>query len=180
MPFKPEPWIQTHSGIAFDLVNPTVDMVRIEDIAHALARINRFTGHTSRPYSVAEHSLLVSDWLAATFPNSNLAFQGLMHDAAEAYVGDVSSPVKRCVPEFAALEARVWKVVTEKFDLPFELDPRVKEADLRACASEAKYFLGPPPRDWLLPYDALDCYFPVLNSITQMEQGFLDRFQLVR
>jgi len=71
--------------------------IRIEDIGHALAQINRYTGHASRPYSVAEHSLLVSDIAAMANATPIVQLAALMHDAHEAYTGDVSSPVKYAV-----------------------------------------------------------------------------------
>jgi len=118
------PSIQTVSGKIFDFENPTPDMVCIEDIAHSLAYLCRFTGHSSEFYSVAHHSVLVSEILPP-----NLQLVGLLHDAAETYVGDVSRPLKAMLPEYEVIEARVWRVIALKFGLPEDLPWQVKQAD---------------------------------------------------
>ncbi len=88
-------WIHTHSGMAFDLLSPTPGMVVLEDIAYALSRLCRFTGHCSRHYSVAEHSINVAKQCQLEHGFSDQwAIAALLHDAAEAYIGDLSSPLK--------------------------------------------------------------------------------------
>jgi len=71
--------------------------VRIEDIAHQLSMINRFCGATKRPYSVAEHSLFVSELLQRDGRSAIAQLAGLMHDAHETYTNDVSSPAKEAI-----------------------------------------------------------------------------------
>jgi hypothetical protein len=88
----PRTRIQTHSGGTFDLLNPDPADVRTEDIAHALSQIARYTGHTDTPYSVATHSVHVSQIV-----RSGLASLALLHDAAEAYLGDWSTILKIAV-----------------------------------------------------------------------------------
>lgn len=140
------PWIQTFSGRAFPLLAPTRDDVSIKDIAQSLALQCRFAGHTRRFYSVAEHSLHVS----RAVPR-DLALAGLLHDAAEAYVQDITRPLKQVLEGHRAVEARVWEVIAERFGLPGLLPPEVKEADMRMLATEAEYLMLPPPRPWNLP-----------------------------
>lgn len=98
------PWIQTVSGVAFDLLAPRVEDVKIEDIATALCRINRYAGHTLpglyfTGYSVAQHSVHVSEILETWGASVAIVREGLLHDAPEAYYGDVSSPVQRAIRE---------------------------------------------------------------------------------
>lgn len=142
-------WIQTYTGKAFNFESPVPDMVCIEDVAHALAHINRFTGHLPVPYSVAQHSVLVSQQL----PPPELRLQGLLHDAHEAYVGDVSRPLKRMpgMEPYRALEQRVWYVVARALGVPPTLDPAVKEADMRMLATE-KLLFGQEFKTWDLPF----------------------------
>jgi len=143
------PWMQTYSGVAFELLAPTPDMVRFADIAHALARLCRYNGHvTPMSYSVAEHCMLVS----AVLPQS-LKLQGLMHDAAEAYIGDISSPLKVAIgPEhIEKVEAPIRQAIATKFGLPFKHHPLVKKADLWALNYERKALLGREPKSWALP-----------------------------
>jgi hypothetical protein len=153
-------WIQTHSGIAFDLEHPTVEMVNPDDIAHALARINRFSGHTREPYSVAQHSVYVARAVARYSPKLGLA--ALLHDAHEAYIGDITSPVCALLSSQGArikeLKHRINCVVALRFEIDLgALDCKlVRSADARMLATEARCLLAPPPRSWGLdaePYD---------------------------
>lgn len=98
------PWVQTCSGRPFDLLSPRAEDVVIADIAHALSRINRFSGHTiGEPYSVAHHSMLVADLLASWGAPVAVVREGLLHDAPEAYYGDTVSPVQRAARELLAV-----------------------------------------------------------------------------
>lgn len=174
----------TASGIRFDVINPTVDMINIEDIAHALAGINRFNGHTRRPYSVAQHSVLVSR-IVEHF-NPELAWWGLMHDAAEAYLGDIAAPIKRLVPDIKDLEIKLECVIAAKFNRNcawFER-PLIKDADIYALAIEQRDLM--PATDWWAPlalppelpasqYSAFLCWtFDVAKAV------FVDRFRTVQ
>jgi uncharacterized protein len=159
------PWIQTVSGVAFDLLAPRVEMVRVADIAHALARINRFSGHTlGEPYSVAHHSMLVADLLASWGAPVAVVREGLLHDAPEAYYGDTVSPVAAAMrllgePEaepfrtapLARLHERVDAVVRAALSLPEHETAIVKRADLVALAIERRDLMAPCERDWCLP-----------------------------
>lgn len=88
------PYLLTASGQRYRLTGPELDAPRIGDIAHHLAQINRFTGAASRPYSVAEHSLLCEHIAASEGTGPMARLCALMHDAHEAYVSDMASPVK--------------------------------------------------------------------------------------
>lgn len=123
--------IITNQGRYLDLLDPDPDAICIEDIAHGLAHINRFNGHTDTPYSVAQHSLYCSDIVSRRH-----AFQALMHDATEAYVGDMVSPLKAVLPEFQAIEDRLWAVIADVFNIPVKLHPEVKWADAAAYRKE--------------------------------------------
>ena len=106
--------IKTYSGIYFDIENPTVDMINIEDIACALSKICRFTGQVGKFYSVCEHSYIVSDLV-----DKKYELHGLLHDASEAYLGDLSTPLKSLLPAYKKLEKRTMEVIGEKFGLDF-------------------------------------------------------------
>lgn len=152
-------WVQTMSGIPFDLLDPTPAMVRVEDIAHALSRCVRFNGHTSgNPYSVAHHSMLVADLLASWGAPPAIVREGLLHDAPEAYYGDIVSPLKRAmaartfvaVSDFETVAHRIDYVVRNTLGLPPVQSQLVKRADLVALAIEQRDLFGPCDRDWEL------------------------------
>ncbi len=137
--------ILTHTGKLFDFWGPTPDMICIEDIAHALALTNRYSGHTYQPYSVAEHCERMS-YIETAHP-----LVSLLHDAAEAYIGDVSSPQKSYlwwasdltdIVSFREQESRIIRFIGEVLvvrDLQGNVKFKgVKEADLIMLATEAR------------------------------------------
>lgn len=105
-------WTQTYTGRKFHPIDPNPLEVHIEDIAHALAHICRYGGHVKRHYSVAEHSVLVSQ-----FVHPDFAREALLHDAAEAYIGDMVRPLKRAMQAFKDAEAKVEAAVAQAFGL---------------------------------------------------------------
>lgn len=129
------PWVMSPSGKRWYPTDPRPEDFEIEDIATNLSNINRFNG--AIPYSVAAHSVSVAEYLRNRFKRPDLAFQGLMHDAAEAVVGDMVSPLKELIPEFSAIEGKVWNAIALRFDLPKALDPLVTVADKEIAAVEA-------------------------------------------
>lgn len=137
-------WIQTYSGVRFDLLNPQPEMVRITDIAEALSKLNRFTGHTSCQYSVAEHSLHM-EMLA---PKEHKLW-ALMHDSAEAYIGDISRPLKQLLPLVRDIEHNILKAIAECFGMPWPVPPIIAEIDNKLLRYETDMlFMLPPLDDW--------------------------------
>lgn len=98
-------------------------------------------------YSVAEHSVLVADYLLSA-EGPALAWEGLLHDATEAYLSDMIHPIKRHMTEYREIEARLDTVLRRRFGLPPEMSPQVKEADMRICITERNQLLTPPPGGW--------------------------------
>lgn len=149
-------WIQTWSGRAFDLSAPAPEMVDATDLAHALAMMPRYCGHCAWHYSIAQHSVLVSEIVAATAPE--LALAALLHDGGEAYTGDWSSPLKALIGERSSgspignvakrVENDAQHAVEARFGVALlPVDRRiVKHADLVALATEKRDLFGPPPQ----------------------------------
>jgi len=140
----------TVSGQVVDLHKPTPEMIHIEDIARALSKICRFGGHTRKFYSVAQHSVLVSNLLPPV-----LMLDGLLHDATEAYVGDVIKPLKVLISDvydkieerFACAIARKFGLIrSETIDKDWHISPdkavreHIKQADRRALELEHEAF----------------------------------------
>lgn len=124
--------MKTYRGHWIDLAKREVSCIDIVDIAHSLSMQNRFNGHTVQPYSVAQHSILVSQ-----MGPSGCALWGLLHDAAEAYTGDIIRPIKECMPEFWQLEGALLEKVAATFGLSTSQPPlEVREADNRMLATE--------------------------------------------
>lgn len=147
-------YILTASGKQFDLESPTVDMVDINDIAAALSKICRFTGHTQKFYSVAQHSTLAVHLVNAAGLHE-FALEALLHDAAEAYVGDVSTPLKRVLGDaYHRVEHRVDAVIRRRFGLPPVMSPAVKHADIQCLGVE---------RARLMPADSV--VWPALQGV---------------
>lgn len=128
----------TVSGVHFTPFDPNPDDIRLEDIAHGLANLCRGSGQTQFFYSVGLHSIYVSQDLAARGESRRVQLLGLLHDAQEAYISDLVSPVKAHLDDYQTLETRMEDVVWDAFGLdPTAEDMAiVKESDERLCRHE--------------------------------------------
>lgn len=139
-------WIQTLDNKDWFPHHPDPSKIDINVAATVLSRQARFSGHTKRYYSVAEHSLLVESLVS----EPELKLPALLHDLHEAYTGfgDVASPVK--TTDIKAIEVEIDSAVAQKFGFDQKLfyDPSVKRADELALYIEAQNLLGPPPIKW--------------------------------
>ncbi|KKK79599.1 hypothetical protein LCGC14_2831880 [marine sediment metagenome] len=126
------------------LVNPfamTVDDICIKDIAHSLAMTCRFRGHVSQYYSVAEHCVRCAEIGLHSPDGYGLARYRLLHDAPEAYLCDVPSPLKGQFPILKCVEEQIFAVMCDKFQIPTmseEVEIAIKHADLVLLATEAR------------------------------------------
>lgn len=167
-------WILTAEKQRFDLFDPLPSMVHEADIARALGNVCRFGGHCDPFYSVAQHSVLVyrickmvldGSWKPSkTFIQPPVAdpswhpreilLQALMHDAPEAYMGDITTPMKHGLPELRVLlksvERPIWRAICERYGIREELHPLVKWADLVALATERRDLLPADEIEWAM------------------------------
>lgn len=120
----PKDCILTYSGIYVNVFEPTTDMFVIEDIAHALSHECRFSGHVPRFYSVAQHSILCMN-----LASNEAKFQSLMHDASEAYLRDIATPIKQRLSGYKEIENNLMKVIGDKFGFNWPMLEEVKHID---------------------------------------------------
>jgi hypothetical protein len=144
--YKKGSYISTYRNRHIFPLDPDPSDIDIQDIAHALSNNCRWTGHVKSFYSVAQHSVLVSQIVE---PENALA--GLLHDASEAYLSDIARPVKYSEPMegYREIEARLERVINEKFGLPYPMSVDVKRADDMLLTAEG-YYLFNPPQQWVL------------------------------
>ena len=165
-------WIQTYSGLKFYPLVPA-GAILIRDIAHALAMQCRYGGHSLWHYSVAQHSVLVSQIVPPS-----MALSGLLHDASEAYLVDLPRPVKhsRYLDGYREIEERLEEQIAKAFELPYPFPQEVKEADLEVYYSEARALFTKVHPDWEIPIPKVNIEIATLNPY-EAEVLFLDRFK---
>ena len=142
------PWLQTSRGRAWIATSPETYPYDLHEIAHALAHLCRFVGHTQGPYSVLQHSVLVAEEVHELEGNDELTRWALLHDAGEHLLGDMPAPIKR-MPELAgyrALYRRTEAAIAAHFGLAGCVDhPTIRHADLVLLATERRDVLSRSP-----------------------------------
>lgn len=161
------PSILTHSGTYVDLVHPDPADICIRDIAWALSHTARFNGHTKEFYSVAQHCVLCC-WNAP----ADQRWAALMHDASEAYLGDVVSPLKQLLPEYKRMEKIFQSLIAKKYN--FTYSNTVKSIDLRALATERRDLMPETQAHWpilndVVPWNStIDVWSPIAARVAFM------------
>jgi hypothetical protein len=173
-------WVLTFTGKAFPLINIDPEKIDIQDIAHSLSNQCRWNGHCRQFYSVAEHCIEMS-LMEGINP-----LVGLLHDAAEAYIGDIVSPLKRILkggfqpPSLGLIEDKLNRTIEKKFSLPFYSinSPSIEHADWILVATEKRDIVSPCEAEWGigLPAPMEKKIVPVLVP-PLIELNFLDRFR---
>lgn len=181
-----DPCIQTRFGNVVNLVDPDPSTIDLADITYALSNISRFTGHASPPYTVAAHSLIVLQLVrqCLTLPDPVVEMWALMHDAAEAYIGDISSPLKELLlihsddgwsasRSLKTQEERILRVIQKGLNLPpLPLPKAVSQADRVALAIEMPVLMPGPLTDSVV--QAAADSWPVGCSLTWIQEAILD------
>lgn len=152
-------WMETCSGRKIDFVNPDPEQVFLEDIAWGLSRIPRFCGHTGdwQPLSVAMHSVWVGMYVWEETNNAEASLHALLHDAHEAYTGDIPKPLKSLPGlrnEIQAVEERLQLAIYRALNIPAltpEIAKLVEQADQQALAIEARHHMRSGAASWPLP-----------------------------
>lgn len=167
-------WMATYNGSMFWLLDPRPEEVFIEDIAHALSMICRYNGHIKGFYSVAQHSVLVS-----RICKDEDAFYGLLHDGAEAYTGDVISPLKKLLPNYRVIEDNIIKAICLKFKIRVgkRRKQEVKRCDNILLATEVRDLIPFKYLNWKMEEKPLDDHIGPLWTPKHAEKIFLERFE---
>lgn len=147
-----EPWIEAHSGKRVYFLDPTPEIIDVEDIAHSLSLQCRFSGHTSRFYSVAEHSVRVAQHLSDRGHGPLVVLQGLFHDASEAYLLDVPSPIKQYLGPYKGIENKLMDVIMGVVGARWPMSSAVKEMDAVILKNEARQLLPSKGASWINEY----------------------------
>ncbi len=178
--------IITYTGKIFDLLNPSPDMVCIEDIAHSLAYQCRYTGHTQEFYSVAQHCVLMAQ--NSDLPGDPMA--KLLHDADEAYIGDMARPWKDLLRvsevvfhiPIREFEQKIQDVIGLALGVDLKHSAEVKVGDFRMMATEVRDLMpaGLPSDIWGIdindPVEAVICPWPPFTA----EMCFLELYEELR
>lgn len=151
-------WIETYTGRRFSFDPIDAESIAIDDIAHALSNLCRYCGHTQRFYSVAEHSILMARYMQSHLMNADGDIRetlvgrdcltALLHDASEAYVGDMTRPLKALFPGFREIEERIHEVVATKFGTYYPHPQWVKDLDMRILKDERAQAMYPSDNEW--------------------------------
>ena len=169
-------YFRTYTDRNVDLFEPKTGEINIFDIARSLSQLCRFLGHTTRFYSVAQHSILVSQLV----PEED-ALWGLLHDASEAYTGDLPRPFKN-LPEmlqYRLAEGRLMVTICERFGLKPEMPRSVMLADKAMLATEFRDVTTRTDTKWIVQHCGVE---PMIYRITPWspviaEAAFMQRFQ---
>lgn len=153
-------FVSTFTGQNVSLIEPCPEHINIIDIAHGLAYQCRFNGQTSSFYSVAQHSLIV-----ASLVPGHLRKAALLHDAAEAYVGDMVKNLKQLIPTFKEIEIKFDKAIEIALSVNFDDYTLIKQADNVALATEKRDLMPNATNEW----SYLEGVVPMLKTIQPMD-----------
>nr|AKH48391.1 hypothetical protein [uncultured marine virus] len=174
--------VVTFTGESFDPFDPDPEKIHIIDIAHQLAGTVRWHGATNwtkdRPaITVAEHSVRV----AAECPHG-CVLEGLLHDAAEAYLGDMPRPYRWRFPLFIAAEERLRRVIATRFDAALLIPQAVQRADDRMCVTEFRDLVDAHSADWIEGLPDAEPFPELITPVTpfEAEVAFLAKFDSLR
>ncbi len=174
----PPSFIETHSGVAFRPLSPAAEDIQINDIAHALSNQCRFSGHTHTFYSVAEHCVRVSQLLEEWGESPSTILWGILHDASEAYLVDIPTPLKRerLFDAYRVAESCLMRTICDRYGLARKQPAIVHKADAVLLATEARDLMPFKPEHWgALTEEPLERKIAPWSS-AEAERSFLIRF----
>jgi hypothetical protein len=173
--------INTYYGHTIDYINPDPNEIDIRDIAHNLSFENRFMGQTEEPYSVAQHCVLGS-YAFDEMGLPDLAFRFLLHDATEAYLKDIPSPLKHLLSEpYRNIEDRFNEAIHQHFGIEYRKLPEIKSMDLAMIATEKEQLLPAATVEWPQLEGILPVNMPIIFwSPKTAESAYLVQFKRLK
>lgn len=166
-------WVQTYGGRSFWPLDPRPTDIFITDIAHALSLLCRFGGHCCVFYSVAEHCVLMSRQCADPYDK----LWCLLHDASEAYIGDMVRPLKRMIPQFQDIEHKIDRIIFQRFGLFGNIPTHIKTLDNRMLMTEAEVIMLAPPKTWAVKAEVLEHVSLKFWSPEIAKEQYLEEFR---
>jgi uncharacterized protein len=168
-------YILTYSKMKFFPLDPVMEDIKIEDIAHALSLMTRANGHCKHFYSVAQHSILCFKEAKARGYSERVQLGCLLHDASESYISDLTRPVKRNLPEYFTIEEKLQNIIYERFgigDLSEEERKQIEEVDDTLLHYEFEALMDFPIFE-IPPSKAMEHDFS-LRDFASVEREFID------
>lgn len=170
--------ITTYTKIQFDTLNPVAAKIAIEDIAHALSMMTRANGHFPEFFSVAQHSIQCCEEALARNYSPRVALGCLLHDASEAYLSDITRPVKKNMTMYLQIEEQLQNTIYDKYlgSVPTEEEEElIKNIDDGCLYYEFKFYMG----ECLFPVEPVLISRPEYETrpFKEVEQRFLDLFE---
>ncbi len=174
--------INTYMGVEFYPLDPRKEEVKIEDIAHALSMMCRGNGHVKFFFTVGQHSVNCAKEAAARGYSIRVQLACLLHDASEAYMSDVTRPVKAALSEYLVMEEKLQTFIYESFglaDISKEEQDQIDSVDDTMLAEEMKALFTVVPdhvlaKDYTVAYEGLEV---AVEEIPAVKAAFLDLFE---
>lgn len=168
-------YIGTFTGKHLHFLNPNPEEVCIEDIANALGNCCRYSGHVKRFYSVAEHSIIMANYVYNETRNAEFALTALMHDATEAYLVDVPRPIKPHLEGYMDIEESLSNVIFEKFNIQ-PMGEYIHYLDTNIVRNEAEILFKDIP-DWVQYYEKIPNVELLNLSPSEAGKLFMETFE---
>lgn len=144
-------WVELSSGRKFPLNLPAFQMqwnIHAEDIAHSLSRLCRYNGHTQRHYSVAEHTIVIADFVERRGGSAKDCLTALHHDSPEFVLGDIIRPVKSTAPDLKVLDETVSRAVAFRFKTHWPTPGWLRDLDNRILRDERRQVMRHTQNRW--------------------------------
>lgn len=165
--------MRTYTGRYIDAFNMNIEDIDILDIAHSLALTTRWNGHSIEPYSIAEHCV----WMCERATTSESKMEALLHDASEAYIVDVPTPIKKRMPEYLIVEEHIMSLIAKKFGFYLPMSDEVKKLDRQALEFEWENKVLSNNFKSMEHHEAekrfLECFYEIQKSLS--EDKLLDK-----